>query len=244
VQTAPEKGKAGRKNPKQSKKTEAIQSEVVQQTVQAISADTASEEELFVLDNDGKGDYIIKRYVGNAEYVVIPEEIRGRRVTAIGAGAFSPRGLFASSRLRGVHIPESVTQIKSGAFKNCRELKLMTFGAERTAVEGVVKFPKSMILVGRGALSGTGIRECNFYRGTAFGAQGGGISRFVHSEDGHPKKPSKKLRMQMKPIRTALTVVLFLLTVLFFVMAAIETEEILGAAIVAAIATLIVFFTI
>ena len=64
------------------------------------------------------GNVLISKYLGNAEDVVIPSEINGKKVTAISHGAF----LWRQS-LTSVTIPNSVTEIGDYAFGYCENLK-------------------------------------------------------------------------------------------------------------------------
>lgn len=91
--------------------------------------------EEFELDSIN-GCYRIRKYTGNRSHVVIPEEIKGRRVVAIGDSAFgtalntalvSSRSLVGASManrsLVSVVIPDTVTIINKSAFAACRKLE-------------------------------------------------------------------------------------------------------------------------
>ena len=82
----------------------------------------------YSLDGDG---IIVTRYIGNETNVVIPESIDGRKVTAVGDGAFK-----RSSVLGSVVIPSTVKTIGSSAFKNCRNLRSVTLGSGVETIGG------------------------------------------------------------------------------------------------------------
>lgn len=65
------------------------------------------------------GTVRIDKYVGDAEEVVIPAEIDGKRVTVIGENSFQ------FSEITSIIIPEGVTRIESCAFASCSALALI-----------------------------------------------------------------------------------------------------------------------
>lgn len=65
----------------------------------------------------------IKRYTGNEEDIVIPDELGGWPVTEIGEGAFS--GL---TFIKSVEIPYSVVSINNSAFSGCTSLASVDLG--------------------------------------------------------------------------------------------------------------------
>ena len=62
----------------------------------------------------------LEGYEGDDDTVIIPEEIDGKKVTAIGEYAFSD--FSANNVATNVTIPKSVTTIKEGAFKTCSSI--------------------------------------------------------------------------------------------------------------------------
>jgi len=64
------------------------------------------------------GTMMITEYAGNSETLVIPEEIMGKTVVAIGEGAFADH-----QSLQYVSVPSTVTSIGDGAFSGCSSLK-------------------------------------------------------------------------------------------------------------------------
>lgn len=73
-------------------------------------------------------DGVLKKYLGNAETVVIPDDI-----TSIGDNAF-----WNCSSLISIHIPDSVTSIGDEAFFGCDSLES-------------IEVPKSVTHIGRNA---------------------------------------------------------------------------------------------
>ncbi|MBO7390357.1 MAG: leucine-rich repeat protein, partial [Clostridia bacterium] len=70
-------------------------------------------------------------YLGSSKSlnISIPPYIRGARVRAIGNEAFSETGAGKNSaRLNSVYIPDTVTGIGAGAFRDCTKLKSVYFG--------------------------------------------------------------------------------------------------------------------
>ena len=64
-----------------------------------------------------------KTLTGDPEDLVIPEELGGRRVTAI-----APRALFWCETVRTVTIPDGITSIGGRAFLSCKNLEEVTIG--------------------------------------------------------------------------------------------------------------------
>ena len=107
---------------------------------------------------------------------VIPGEIRGRKVVAIGVSAFAGRSaLFSNKTLTSVIIPDSVVTIRTAAFAYCKSLKYVyiskniqvigynaflgdtqleriDFG-DGAPLPGVVKFPPGLQQIGCTAFS-------------------------------------------------------------------------------------------
>ena len=75
------------------------------------------------------GGVRIARYTGNAARVVIPSELDGQNVVAVGNGAFQHCRF-----LQSVSLPDSVTAIGVDAFRECDSLAEVTFGAGVSSV--------------------------------------------------------------------------------------------------------------
>ena len=84
-----------------------------------------------------------KHHIGELEDLVIPEQLGGRKVTAIGRMA-----LYGCETPRTVTVPEGVTSIGEGAFMRCRNLKEATVGNSVTEVgENPFAFCESLTAV-------------------------------------------------------------------------------------------------
>lgn len=79
----------------------------------------------------------ITKYTGEDPEVVIPSEINGVKVTAIGKYAFTENG----NNMESLTIPDSVTSIEDYAFWYCRKLQN-------------VEFSKCLTSIGKGAFGG------------------------------------------------------------------------------------------
>lgn len=87
----------------------------------------------YSLLEDGTAE--ITKYTGNEEVLVVPDELDGYRVTAIGTTAF-----YSCQTLTGVILPDSVTSIGSGAFGNCNSLTAITLPNRLTSIEDYIFF--------------------------------------------------------------------------------------------------------
>ena len=134
-------------------------------------------------------DYCIRKYIGKAEVVSIPSEIRGRKVVAIGASAFLAPTIFSrNQKIKKVIIPETIKKIEQSAFRNCRSLeviqahpnievidscvflfcfnlKYVDFGVGEL-IPKIVYFPKQMKQLGYDLFAGTPINEFHLSRQT------------------------------------------------------------------------------
>lgn len=78
------------------------------------------------------GTVTVKRYLGSGGDVVIPSEIDGKQVTAIG-NTFEITGAFQNcTTVTSVTIPEGVTEIQDNAFYSCTALETVTIPASVT----------------------------------------------------------------------------------------------------------------
>ncbi len=110
-----------------------------------------SDAEHFKFSFDGTDGYVVRGYVGSSEYIQIPSSYEGSRgvlpVKSIGYAAFylsnddSNDGEESAVKLKGVVIPDTITEIGENAFMLNSELK-----------EIVV--PDSVKKIGKGAFNG------------------------------------------------------------------------------------------
>ncbi len=105
-------------------------------------------------------------YIGQDTKVAVKEEIKGRKVTAVGENAFGRIALFMSydhNVIEEIALPDTITEIGSSAFSNCQELKeiklpkhLTSIGASAFAGCSSLKtidIPDSVETIGKGAFS-------------------------------------------------------------------------------------------
>ena len=69
------------------------------------------------------GTVKITKYTGNEQNVSIPSSINGKKVTIIGAAAF-----YNKTSIQTVIIPDTVTDLETGAFMFCENLTSITLG--------------------------------------------------------------------------------------------------------------------
>lgn len=91
---------------------------------------------------DDDGNVLISKYVGDAENVVIPSEINGKKVTAISDFAFA-----SCANLTDITIPDSVTKIGNYAFEYCTSLTDITIPDSVTEI-GISTFEECTNLTG------------------------------------------------------------------------------------------------
>ena len=77
----------------------------------------AGESDLFSCRDLGNGNAEISAYSGNDSSLAVPAAIGGKRIVAIGKGAF-----FGNTNLREVTFPEGISEISSFAFAHCENL--------------------------------------------------------------------------------------------------------------------------
>ncbi|MGH7868132.1 MAG: leucine-rich repeat protein, partial [Candidatus Dormibacteraceae bacterium] len=115
-------------------------------------------QEFYYVTNDGT--ITITKYGGSGYAVIIPSEINGLPVTAIGNAA------FVGSQVQSVEIPDTVMNIADGAFWNCASLREASLGRSVTnignsAFNGCFAFvsvaiPDSVIRIGDWAFENCG----------------------------------------------------------------------------------------
>ena len=80
--------------------------------------------------------YILTKYVGDEEDVIIPLTYKGKLITIIGESAFE------GSSIKSVRFPDTITRIENYAFAGCDYLK----------IKG--DFPRYLEVIGEGAFTG------------------------------------------------------------------------------------------
>ncbi len=131
----------------------------------AVSAETSGEYTYTVLKD---GTIEITRYSGSQAQITIPSAMAGRRVTSLGANAFSN-----NSALKKVVIPENVTNIGYGAFMGNERLTSITLPSTLTVIPDCmlsgctalkqITLPTSLTTIGWWAFSGcTALESISF----------------------------------------------------------------------------------
>ena len=109
---------------------------IVNENYTVISADDAVFEGFkYIADGDEKNEITITGYTSDLDLtnVVIPDEIDGKPVTKIGAGAFKSSGIISLT------VSDSVTTIADYAFAYCYSLKELNLGKNVTSIgDGII----------------------------------------------------------------------------------------------------------
>ncbi len=102
----------------------------------------------YTLEETAENTYIIKGYKGSERMIVVPQEIKGKRITAVAKYAFSPNGprmtaerKEALEKIETIVLPEGISHIEEGAFSGCVSLQAITI-------------PKSVYYLGDSAFCG------------------------------------------------------------------------------------------
>lgn len=90
--------------------------------------DTPSDDFIYKSPDDAPDEIVIRKYKGWSTTVIVPAEIEGKPVTAIGGSA------FAFSGVTSVTIPDSVTDIGPAAFCDCASLRHVELGNSVTLI--------------------------------------------------------------------------------------------------------------
>lgn len=141
----------------ESEKTTESVTEITEESTQTAEAVTLTEEEMVIAPQDD-GTAILTRYEGEAENIIIPEKVRGLKITVIGEEAFVNEG-----QLKSIVIPDTVIEIGYGAFMNCDALDdvVMSKNIEKIGERAFlgpnyyeIDLPDTLKELGEGAFSG------------------------------------------------------------------------------------------
>ena len=119
---------------------------------------------MFELDD---GTVMIDKYLGDSEYIIIPESFGGKKVSVVD-------GLNGST-LKGVVIPDTVTTIRERAFNNSYNLEEVKIGNSVESIgeyafincEGLksLNLPDSITTIGEAAFNGNSLKEIHIPAG-------------------------------------------------------------------------------
>ena len=94
----------------------AVNTSITEEEAPKAEAVTLTDEDMVVVPIDDTTAKF-QSYSGEAENIIIPEEINGRKITVIGEESFANE-----TKLKSIVIPDTVTEIQSFAFINCDNL--------------------------------------------------------------------------------------------------------------------------
>jgi len=112
---------------------------------------------------ESNGEITITGYTGKETSILVPAEIDGKKVTTIGADAFSD-----CEFLQSVILPEGITSIKESAFSDCESLRsvvlpkgITNIGSYAFSYSGLrnIVLPEGITNIGSGAFSSTGLKS-------------------------------------------------------------------------------------
>lgn len=137
------------------------------------SYEEVSPKDLTYAINDD-GTVTITGYTGSAWGLILPAELDGRKVTAIGERS------FFMSEIIGIQLPETITKIGNSAFQSCDNLKEIMLPEGLTEIEGLafngcqslksVHLPDSLTKLGTDVFfSCTALSEVNYPKNLAEG---------------------------------------------------------------------------
>ncbi len=142
--------------------------EIAEESTPKAEAVTLTDEEMVIAPLDDE-TAMLQSYSGDAESIIIPEEINGRKITVIGEEAF-----VNEEQLKSIVIPDTVTEIGSGAFMNCDNLDyvVMSKNIEKIGERAFlgpnyynIELPDTLKELGEGAFSNCKFSELNIPKG-------------------------------------------------------------------------------
>lgn len=119
----------------------------------------------FFCDDNGNGELILVEYLGEAEIVVVPEQINGKPVVTVGQMVFAN-----NSSIKGVKLPDTIIELEKGAFGVSENLQIVLCGSgiktvgeacfQRCSSLTYVEFGNSLETIGKMAFSySTNLKE-------------------------------------------------------------------------------------
>ena len=117
---------------------------------------------------ESNGEITITGYTGKETSILVPAEIDGKKVTAIGESAF-----YGCDFLQSVILPEGITSIKGSAFGDCEFLRsvilpkgITNIGSYAFSYSGLrnIVLPEGITNIGSGAFSSTGLKSIILFR--------------------------------------------------------------------------------
>ena len=92
--------------------------------------------EMFKYSDLGDGNIELTRYIGTSSNVVIPNYIKGKKVTKLKDNLFNPH--FHKNQINSVSLPDGVIEIDYFAFFGCEELTKITIPTSVRVLGGAI----------------------------------------------------------------------------------------------------------
>ena len=106
-----------------------VNTSITEEDAPKAEAVTLTEEDMVVVPIDDT-TAMLQSYSGEAESIIIPEEINGRKITVIGKQAF-----MNEEQLKSIVIPDTVIEIGEQAFLNCDNLDYVVMSRNVEKIE-------------------------------------------------------------------------------------------------------------
>lgn len=141
-----------------------VNTSIAEEDAPKAEAVTLTEEDMVVVPIDDTTAKL-QSYSGEAESIIIPEEINGRKITVIGKQAF-----LNEEQLKSIVIPDTVVEIKEEAFMNCDNLDYVVMSKNIERIEAYafagpnyyeLVLPNTLKELGEGAFYGCKFIELN-----------------------------------------------------------------------------------
>jgi len=136
-------------------------------TLMAVGVYAQSESDFDTVTSSDSKSITITKYKGNEKVVIIPEKINNLPVFVISDNAF-----INNKNITSITIPDSVTRIRGGAFKDCTKLLKITI-------------PNGVIMIDINAFSGCkSLNSVTFASGSNIQDTNFGLDAFPEGKDG------------------------------------------------------------